>query len=147
METTCEKKLRKVVYLTFPPESSNKPVVCDLARVYGLEFSILKAQITPRHEGQMILELSGPADAYEAGMRYLRDQGVGATPAAQRISRDEACCIHCGLCTALCPTRALSLNLETRLVLFDAEVCSACGMCTKVCPVGAMDILLENGAM
>lgn len=147
METANEKKLRKVVYLTFPPESSNKPVVCDLARLYGLAFSILKAQITPRHEGQMTLELSGPVDAYEAGMGYLREQGIGVAPAAQRISRDEDSCIHCGVCTALCPTKALSLNIETRRVEFNDEACSACGMCTKVCPVAAMDIQLENGAM
>ena len=147
MQASPEKKQRKVVYLTFPPESSNKPVVCDLARVYGLDFSILKAQITPRHEGQMTLELSGPTEAFEAGLTYLRDQGIGVAPAAHRISRDEDSCIHCGVCTALCPTRALSLDVETRLVIFDDEACSACGMCTKVCPVAAMDILLENGVM
>jgi ferredoxin len=147
METPQDKKLRKVVYLTFPPESSGKPVVCDLARVYGLAFSILKAQITPRHEGQMTMEITGDAASYEAGMAYLKEQGIGVAPAAQRISRDEAGCIHCGMCTALCPTRALALNIGTRLVEFDDEACSACGMCTKVCPVAAMEILLENGTM
>ncbi len=147
METSHDKQYRKVVCLTFPTEASNKPVVCDLARVYGLAFSILKAQITPRHEGQMTIEIAGARDAYEQGIAYLREQGVGVVPAAQRVSRDDASCIHCGMCTALCPTRALSLNLQTRLVEFDSEACSACGMCTKVCPVRAMDILLENGAM
>ena len=147
METSQDKQYRKVVYLTFPTEASNKPVVCDLARVYGLAFSILKAQITPRHEGQMTIEIAGAKEAYEQGIAYLREQGVGVVPAAQRVSRDDASCIHCGMCTALCPTRALSLNLQTRLVEFDSEACSACGMCTKVCPVRAMDILLENGAM
>jgi len=147
METPQEKPCRKVIYLTFPPESSNKPLVCDLARIYGLGFSILKAQITPRHEGQMTIELSGARDAYEQGVTYLKQHGIGVAPAAQRISRDEDSCIHCGVCTALCPTKALSLNIETRLVAFDDEICSACGMCTKVCPVKAMEILLENGVM
>jgi len=147
METPHDKQYRKVVYLTFPPEASNKPVVCDLARVYGLGFSILKAQITPRHEGQMTIEINGAREAYELGVAYLREQGIGVAPAAQRLTRDETSCIHCGMCTALCPTRALSLNIQTRLVEFDSEACSACGMCTRVCPVKAMDILLENGAM
>ena len=147
METLPEKKLRKVIYLTFPSESPNKPVVCDLARVYGLVFSILKAQITPRHEGQMTMDIAGPADAFAAGMAYLKEQGIGVTPAAQRISRNEESCIHCGVCTALCPTKALRLNIETRLVEFDNEACSACGMCTNVCPVAAMEILLENGVI
>lgn len=138
---------RKVVYLTFPPESSGKPLVCDLARVHGLCFSILKAQITPRQEGQMTIEITGEHEAYKRGVAYLQEQGVGVAPVAQRISRDEDSCIHCGMCTALCPTKALAVNLESRLVVFDGEVCSACGMCTKVCPVKAMEILLENGVM
>ncbi len=147
METPQEKQYRKVIYLTFPPEASNKAVVCNLALIYGLGFSILRAQITPRHEGQMTIEITGAREAYEKGVAYLKDQGVGVASVAQRISRDEASCIHCGVCTALCPTRALALNLETRLVEFDGEACSACGMCTKVCPVKAMEILIENGVM
>jgi ferredoxin len=147
MEMQTEKTHKKVVYLTFPPEASGKPLVCDLARVYQLRFSILKAQITPRHEGQMTIEISGDTQAFDQGLSYLKEHGVGVSPAAQRISRDEALCIHCGVCTALCPTKSLALDLDSRLVTFDAESCSACGMCTKVCPVKAMDILLENGSM
>lgn len=147
METQGDKMQRKVVYLTFPPETSGNPLVCDLAGVYKLRFSILKAQITPRQEGQMTIEISGQNAAFEEGLQYLKEHGVGVVPAAQRVSRDEAACIHCGVCTALCPTKALALDRETRLVTFDAETCSACGMCTKICPVKAMDILVENGSM
>ena len=147
MDTPQDKQYRKVVYLTFPPEASGKPLVCDLSRVHGLAFSILQARITPRHEGQMTIEITGPRDAYERGIAYLKDHDIGVTPVAQRISRDDDSCIHCGMCTALCPTKALSLNIETRLVEFDDETCSACGMCTKVCPVKAMEMLLENGVM
>jgi L-aspartate semialdehyde sulfurtransferase ferredoxin len=147
MEMPSEKVQKKVVYLTFPPESPGKPLVCDLALVYQLRFSILKAQITPRHEGQMTIEISGDPEAFDKGLTYLKEHGVGVVPAAQRISRDEALCIHCGVCTALCPTKSLALDLDSRLVTFDAESCSSCGMCTKVCPVKAMEILLENGSM
>ncbi|MYL82130.1 4Fe-4S dicluster domain-containing protein [Desulfovibrio aerotolerans] len=147
MDTPQDKQYRKVVYLTFPPEASGKPLVCDLSRVHGLAFSILQARITPRHEGQMTIEITGPRDAYERGIAYLKDHDIGVVPVAQRISRDDDSCIHCGMCTALCPTKALSLNIETRLVEFDDETCSACGMCTKVCPVKAMEMLLENGVM
>jgi L-aspartate semialdehyde sulfurtransferase ferredoxin len=147
METPQGQTCKKVVYLTFPTEASNKPLVCDLARLYQLSFSILKAQITPRQEGQMTIEIAGSKEAYEQGVAYLKEHGIGVAPVAQRISRDEQSCIHCGVCTALCPTKALMLNLETRLVEFDSEACSACGMCTKVCPVKAMEMLLENGSM
>ena len=95
----------------------------------------------------MTIEIAGARESYEQGMAYLKEQGIGVAPVAQRISRDEEGCIHCGVCTALCPTRALSLDIETRRVEFDAETCSSCGMCTKVCPVAAMEMLLENGVM
>lgn len=147
MDTQLEKIQKKVVYLTFPPEASGKPLVCDLALNYQLRFSILKAQITPRHEGQMTIEITGTGDAFDQGLAYLKEHGVGVIPAAQRISRDDAACIHCGVCTALCPTGALCIDPATRLVTFDAEECSACGMCAKVCPVRAMEILFENGVM
>jgi L-aspartate semialdehyde sulfurtransferase ferredoxin len=147
METPQGQTCKKVVYLTFPSEASNKPLVCDLARIYQLSFSILRAQITPRQEGQMTIEISGGKESFEQGLAYLKEHGIGVAPVAQRISRDELSCIHCGVCTALCPTKALVLNRQTRLVEFDNEACSACGMCTKVCPVKAMEILFENGVM
>ena len=59
---------------------------------------------------------------------------------AQRISREEEVCIHCGLCTALCPTGALLVDSATRVIVFDTEECTACGLCTRVCPVHAMTL-------
>jgi ferredoxin len=53
--------------------------------------------------------------------------------------------VHCGLCTALCITNALSLNLETRKVEFDRDKCTGCGLCTRVCPVKAMHVDMEEG--
>ncbi len=140
-----EKEIKRVYYLSFPPDTSNNPVVCDLALQHDICFNILKAQITPRREGQMTLELKGTEEALRHGLDSLREIGVKVTPISRRISRDEESCIHCGMCTALCPTDALSLDRETRLVTFDSERCSACGICTTVCPVRAMDVLLDNG--
>ncbi|NMC51007.1 MAG: 4Fe-4S binding protein [Desulfovibrio sp.] len=136
---------KKIVYLTFPPDVSNKPVVCNLARLYDLCFNILKAQITPRQEGQMTIEISGDSRAFEQGMEYLKEHDIRVYPITQKISRDEQSCIHCGMCTALCPTRALAMDATTRLVVFDADRCSACGLCTTVCPVKAMEVFPENG--
>ncbi len=142
---SAEKQLKKVYFLVFPPETSNKPVVSDLTRRFDLCFNILKAQITPRQEGQMTLELFGAREAFEKGLEYLRSHGIRIAPINQKISRDNDSCIQCGVCTALCPTHALTIDPETRLIVFDSEKCSACGMCAKVCPVKAMNVLLENG--
>ncbi|EPR42259.1 NIL domain-containing protein [Desulfovibrio sp. X2] len=142
-----DKTYRKIIYLAFPPGRSSQPLVCNLARNYDLTFNILKAQINPRQEGFMTLEISGSEESFRQGTDYLKEQGVRVTPVAQKISRDEDSCMHCGLCTSLCTTGALCVDKGSRRVLFDAERCSACGMCVKVCPVKAMDVDLENGIL
>jgi len=129
---------RKIIYLSFPPEVSGRPVVCNLALLFNLSFNILKADISPRHEGAMTLELAGREVDFHKAVSYLKQNGVKITPASQKIFRDEEVCMHCGLCTSLCPTRSLSVDLASRRVNFDIETCSACGMCTRVCPVRAM---------
>jgi ferredoxin len=135
---------RKIIYLSFPPEASGRPVVCNLALLFNLSFNILKADISPRHEGSLTLEITGREENYRKGMSYLKENGVKITPASQKVSRDEDACMHCGLCTSLCRTRALSVDLESRKVVFDVEKCSACGMCTRVCPVRAMVVDMND---
>lgn len=129
---------RKIIYLSFPPEACGRPVVCNLALLFNLSFNILKADISPRHEGTLTLELTGREENYHKGVSYLKENGVKIIPASQKVARDEDTCMHCGLCTSLCRTKALSVDLNSRMVVFDAEKCSACGMCTRVCPVRAM---------
>lgn len=135
---------RKIIYLSFPPEASGRPVVCNLALLFNLSFNILKADISPRHEGSLTLEITGREENYRKGLTYLKENGVKITPASQKVFRDEDACMHCGLCTSLCRTKALSVDLATRKVLFDVEKCSACGMCTRVCPVRAMIVDMDE---
>jgi L-aspartate semialdehyde sulfurtransferase ferredoxin len=138
------KGFRKIVYLSFPPEVSGRPVVCNLLRNFDLSFNILKADISPRHEGTMTLEVSGLETDFHKGIGYLKENGVRITPVAHKIFRDEESCIHCGVCTAMCPTDALILEKSDRTIVFDVDKCSACGMCTRVCPVKAMTLDLDE---
>jgi len=135
---------RKIIYLSFPPETCGRPVVCNLAMLHNLSFNILKADISPRHEGSLTLEVSGREDDYRKGLSYLKENGVKITPASQKVFRDEELCMHCGVCTSLCRTKALSVDMTTRRVVFDVERCSACGMCTRVCPVHAMIVDMDD---
>jgi len=141
------KQVRKIVHLTFPPETSGKPVVCDIIKLFDLCFNILKAQITPRQVGEMILEIKGLEKSYQDGMAYLKEHGVKISPVAQKVSKDETSCMHCGVCTALCQPKALEIDRATWLVRFDSEKCTACGLCVKICPVRAMETQLENGTV
>lgn len=136
---------RKNIHLIFPPDISGTPVVCNLTRLFDLSFNILKAQITPRKEGYMTLELIGSEENYNKGISYLKENHIKVSNVAQRISRDEDSCMHCGMCTAICPNSSLHNDREARVVLFDKERCTACGMCVRICPVNAMNVEVENG--
>lgn len=138
------KGFRKIVYLSFPPEVSGRPVVFNLGRLFDLSFNILKADISPRQEGSMTLELTGLEPNFQKGINYLKEAGIRITPVAHKIFRNEESCIHCGMCTAMCPTNALVIEKSDRTVSFDVEKCSACGMCTRICPVRAMTLDLED---
>lgn len=70
------------VHLTFPPAVSGRPLVCNLTRLFDLDFNISTAQITPRQEGFLTLELSGAREACDKGIEYLRERGVLVSPVA-----------------------------------------------------------------
>ena len=138
---------RKILHLTFPPECSGNPVMSQLVRKYDLTFSIMAGQITPRKEGSLTVHIEGSEDNWKQAKSYLDSHGITVASVAQHISRDENSCMHCGLCTAMCPADALVNEIVTRSVSFFPEKCTACGICARVCPVGAMQVDLENMLM
>lgn len=139
------KAYRKIIILSFPPDVVDKPMVCNLTRLFDITYNIVQASITPRKEGFMTLELIGTEENCKKGLSYLKEHGIKLSEVAQRISRDEESCIQCGVCTAMCPVNALYLNKPDRRILFDMDRCTACGLCIRVCPVRAMVMEVENG--
>jgi ferredoxin len=134
----------RMLVLRFPKEVVDKPIVTNLVRNYNLSFNILKAQIFPRKEGLMVLELRGNRKDYEKGLKYLKDIGVKVESIAQGIRRDEDKCYQCGACTAVCPTGALHIQRPEMAVLFESERCSACELCVKTCPARAMIVMFDR---
>ena len=132
-------KSRKIV-LNFSKEIMDQPVVCQLAKEYDLTFNILKAKITPKEEGLMVLELTGTDSQYRKGVKYLRAQGVVIKPLSKDVIRVEGKCTHCGACLAVCPTDALAVDRETWKVIFDPQKCIGCELCLPACPPRAMEI-------
>jgi len=130
----------KLLILHFPSREVEKPVVCHLTKYYDLTFNILKATILPRKEGIMVLEISGAKKNFKNGIQYLKDQGVIVKNASQEITRDENKCIHCGACTAVCPTDALSISRPDMYIRFDKKKCSVCELCITTCLTRAMKI-------
>jgi len=130
-------KSRKIV-LHFSKKIMDQPIVCQLGKEFDLTFNILKAQITPKEEGVMVIELTGPDTAYRKGTKYLREQGVKIKPLSKDIVRNEDKCTHCGACLAVCPTDALVVDRETSEVVFDSQKCIGCELCIPACPPRAM---------
>ena len=130
----------KILILRFPKTEVRKPIVCHLAKDFDLFFNILNAGILPRKEGYMVLELSGTRKNFKEGVKFLKSQGVNVQNASQEVKRDEQTCTHCGACTAVCPTGALSVQRPEMTVLFDQKKCSVCELCVPTCPTRSMKV-------
>jgi L-aspartate semialdehyde sulfurtransferase ferredoxin len=130
---------RKIV-IRYTAENVDQPVICQLVKTHDLVFNILKARIFPKREGIIVLELSGSPENFNEGVRYLKEQGLKVEPLSKSVKQNAEKCVHCGACTAFCPTDALSFELGTQQVLFDAEKCNGCELCVSACPVRAMEV-------
>jgi len=130
----------KRIVLHFPRRLVDRPIVYRLVKDYNLEFSILKAFITPAEEGLMVLEVRGEQKEYDKGVKYLTNSGLRIQSLSQDVTRNEERCTHCGACVAICPTSAFEVDPLTRQVKFREEKCLACGICIKACPPRAMEL-------
>ena len=132
--------MKKRVILRFKRNTIDKPIVYRLVKDYDLVFNILRANISPKAESMMVMEIEGKEADFTRGMEYLRNANIGIEPIEQDINRDEDRCVHCGLCTSVCASQALDIDRETMRVGFDYEKCVACELCVRVCPVKAMNV-------
>lgn len=132
----------KRLVLHFPHRLVDRPIVYKLIKDYDLVMNILKASITPKEEGLMVIELSGEKENFQKGITYLEKSGVVIDPIGRDVKRNDERCTSCGACVAICPTGALVVDQKTREVTFINEKCIACEICVKACPVGAMEVHL-----
>ncbi len=130
----------KILILRFPKTVVREPVVCNLVKKFDLTFTILNAEIFPRKEGKMALELSGSKVNFKRGIKYLKEIKINVQNAGQSVDRDEIKCTHCGTCVAVCPTNALFIQRPQMEVVFSRKKCSVCELCVPACPPRAMSV-------
>ena len=130
---------RKRLDLTFPPRQATKAITYHLVKDYDLVPNILRAQIQPGQEGRMLLEITGRKEDFADGIAFLEQEGLAVREAASDICLDEAKCVVCGLCTAVCRPEALMLNEDFDLV-FDKNKCVYCEACVVACPRRAITL-------
>lgn len=129
--------------LAFPPEKTDKPIVTNLVR-YGISFNILKATISPGKTGHIILELEGNPGDIDKSLEYLSSQGISVKTYKDSVIRYEDKCMHCGICTSVCPSGALVMNKQTWELEFDMDKCLLCGHCVHACPARAIKTFDEE---
>jgi Fe-S-cluster-containing dehydrogenase component len=132
---------KKRVVLSYPPHLVGEPVISKLVKDFDLMVNIMRARITPKEQGRLVLEITGKRQALEAGLNYLTEMGVEILPLAQDVKWHEDRCVHCSACISVCPTKALDIDRSKMEVSFKRDRCIACELCIPVCPYQAMEIL------
>ena len=130
----------KRLTFNFPPHLIDQPVTYQLITEHKLKVNILRARITPREWGRLVVEVSGTKKNLDAGLRFATELGLDIKPLAQDVQWNADNCIECTACISVCPTEALSIERKDMHVSFDHDKCIACELCIPACPYEAMQI-------
>jgi len=130
----------KRLTFNFPPHLIDQPVTYQLITEHKLKVNILRARITPREWGRLVVEISGTKKNLDAGLQFATELGLDIKPLAQDVLWNADNCIECSACVSVCPTGALSVERKEMHVSFDHDKCIACELCIPACPYEAMQI-------
>ncbi len=130
--------MKKRVKLTFPKRSIHMPITYRLAKDFNIAANIIRAQVAPNQVGTLVVELSGDIDQLNDGIDWLEAQDIQVSVASGEIVINDDLCVHCGLCTGVCPTRALTLDPTSFQLVFNRSRCIVCEQCIPTCPVQAI---------
>lgn len=89
--------MKKRIILRFKRNTIDKPIVYKLVKDFDLIFNILRANILPRAESMMVMEIEGTDENFNKGIEYLKNLNINTEPIEQDINRDEEKCVHCGV--------------------------------------------------
>jgi ferredoxin len=130
--------VKKRVTLTFPKRAIQIPITYRLAKDFNVAANIIRAQVAPNQIGKLVVELSGDIDELDCAIEWMKLHNIQISPTLGEIIIDEDECVHCGLCTGVCPTEALTLHPETFKLIFAQSRCIVCEQCIPTCPVQAI---------
>jgi ferredoxin len=128
------------ISLTYPPDKVTKPITYHLIKDYDLQINILHADINLHKMGTLIVDIIGEEKNIDDGIAFMEEQGIGCKIFTKTIIWNENNCVHCGACTAVCPSGALMINNTNWELAFEKEKCLVCGLCVKACPLKVINI-------
>ena len=126
--------MRTKMLLRFPSTQTKNTITYDLIKKFDLHLNILKAEINHKLEGVLVYDIDGNSVKIAESLEYLKDCGVHAELVSNTIDVDRDTCVHCGLCTSVCPSRALTLDREQWALLYNENKCVGCNRCIPSCP-------------
>ncbi len=130
------KTIKVCVY--FPPNTITKPLMYHLVKDYDLQVNILNADISLNKNGKLVADVTGTEWNIEAGLKFIEEIGLEYKLFTKTIIWQEDECVHCGACTAICPSEAISMDKLSWQLCFVKEKCLVCGLCVKACPLNVM---------
>ncbi len=135
----------KKFQLRYPKKRIKDPTIYYIIKHYNVIPNILRANITEKQVGFMIIELEGKEKNIEDSITYLKSQGIKVNTFKTGTQLNKNKCTQCSICIAHCPTGALHIpDKKTMEIEFDRDKCIECRACIKVCPFGAIDDLNGN---
>lgn len=130
------KKIKITMY--FSAGIITKPITYHLIKDFNLQVNILNADIGLNKVGKLTADIVGEESDIEAGLDFVEKQGVKYKLFNKSIIWQEDSCVHCGACTAVCPSGALQMDKEEWCLTFDREKCLVCELCVRACPLKVM---------
>lgn len=132
--------MKKRYFLSFPANTVTEPIIYNLVKKFDIPVSILKAEINPGKEGNLLVEMTGETSMLDAGIEYLKSQQIQCNSVLKQVKWMKDHCMHCGACTAVCFSEALVMDRKSWKVKFFADNCVACGLCIKACPLQLFEL-------
>lgn len=136
--------LKKRYILTFPNETVEEPITYILVKEFDLKINIINADITPGKKSYLLCGMWGTDSNIARGIEYLEKRKIECTPVEKKLKLNRDLCVHCGSCTSVCFSGALSLDPDTRELISNPKKCTICGLCVKACPMKLFEISFEE---
>ncbi|MDI9514124.1 MAG: 4Fe-4S binding protein [Clostridiaceae bacterium] len=128
------------ISIYYPLNKITVPLVSTLIKEFDLQVNILHADISLNKTGKLVADVSGEEQNLDDALKFIERQGIEYRLFNKKLIWHEELCVHCGACTAVCPSHALTMSGETWSLEFHKEKCLVCGLCTKACPLNVMSL-------
>lgn len=132
--------MKKRMILSFPVNKVDEPLTYRLIKDYDVIVNILNADITPGRQGKLLIEMQASKEKIDTAVSYIEGLNIDCSPVQKSIHLNQEKCVHCGSCSAVCFSDALSMNKISRELIFRPEKCIACELCIQACPLQLFEL-------